>query len=386
MIGDSAGWSLGPTAAWLLREAWSVPRSTDLVDELCRRLLGEGVPLWRLSLFFRTLHPEVFGDRFQWRRDTGVTAYDAAPRSVVGTPTFVRSPLISLQQGHEPFLRRRLVGPEAQLDFPMLEDLRSEGAADYLAFKMPFQDGSNTYLTTSTDAADGFSDRDVGLLSDIALVLARVAESQAVRSVATRLLDIYVGREAGSRIMGGQIVRGSGETIRAAIWLADLRDFTALTERLPQQELIAVLNDFFDRLAVPVTAEGGEILKFIGDAMLAIFPVRDGDDAAAARHALNAARAALAAMRAPGRAPLRCGIALHLGEVIYGNVGAAARLDFTVIGPAVNVAARIGGLCRPLDRELLVSARFAELCGSVAHSLGRHAMHGVDDPMEVFTL
>jgi adenylate cyclase len=385
MSGDAH--TLSPVAAWLLREGWRIPRSTDLVDELCRRPLEQGVPLWRFSLFFRTLHPEVFGDRFQWRRDTGITLYDQAHRFMTGTSTFASSPLVILAKSGEPFLRRRLADPAASADSPLLADLAAEGATDYFAMPMRFQDGSTTYLTTSTNAPWGFSDVHIERLLEVGGVLARVAEGRAVRSVATRLLDLYVGRDAGNRIMAGQVLRGSGETIRAAIWFSDLRGFTALSERLSRDDLIATLNGFFDRMAGPVVAAGGEVLKFIGDAMLAIFPVRDGDDATAARKAIGAARAALARMAGfagPDGEPLRCGIALHLGEVIYGNVGAATRLDFTVIGPAVNLAARIGGQCRALDADLLVSQAVAMLLDEKPPSAGRHRLAGLAEPVEIF--
>ena len=378
----STGWLLSPLLTWLLRDAWKIRNARQIADEICRRLLAEGVPLWRFNLFFRTLHPELFGDRFQWTREAGRTRYDATPRAVTQSPVFTRSPLLDAGKSGLP-LRRRLTGPEALLDYPLMEELRAAGGTDYLALPMPFSDGSTTFLTVASDAPDGFSAANVALLTDLAVVLGRIAEAVMLRTSAARLLDIYVGHDAGERILQGQIHRGTGETLRAAIWLCDLRGFSTLSDTLPRDDMIRLLNGFFDRMAAPVQAAGGHILKFIGDAMLAIFPVGRGGDAAAARAALGAALKAQAAMAVAGDG-LRCGIALHVGDVMYGNIGAASRLDFTVIGPAVNLAARLQGLCSAQGEAVLLSSDCAALVDTPLEPLGRFAVKGLAEPLDVF--
>ena len=206
------------------------------------------------------------------------------------------------------------------------------------------------------------------------------------------MLDTYVGQHAGKHILEGQITRGSGETIKAAIWLCDLRGFTAMAERQPRDRMIACLNDYFDRMATPVKHHGGEILKFIGDAMLAVFPL---DEDRACERALAAATDARAAMRRwnaerqeQGDKALNFGIALHAGDVMYGNIGTADRLDFTIIGPAVNMTSRMERLCRRLDLDLLVSDSFAKMCASQAslRALGTHQLEDIVRPVELFTV
>ena len=203
-------------------------------------------------------------------------------------------------------------------------------------------------------------------------------------------METYLGRDAARRVLTGQIKRGRGKRICAAILLSDLRDFTAMSDRLPAGEVIALLNDYFDIMATQVHEHGGEVLKFIGDGMLAVFNVGGSlPDAACCQsmHAAIEAVRALTALNLDRTEKLEVGIALHLGDVVYGNIGAADRLDFTVIGPAVNEAARIEGLCRDLDRRILISASFAHGCGCTPLvSLGRHRLRGVGEAQEIFTL
>jgi adenylate cyclase len=210
----------------------------------------------------------------------------------------------------------------------------------------------------------------------------------------TTLLSVYLGPEAGSRVLAGSVRRGDGKTIAAAIWLCDMRGFTRISETLPADEVIQLLNDYFETMAGPVTDHGGEVLKFIGDAMLAIFPIADDlDRDRACRIALVAAEEALARLDAVnaarcerGQPEIGVGLGLHTGAVMYGNIGAPERLDFTVIGPAVNLTARIEDLCRPLGRRLLASERFASPCGSELVSLGFHRLRGLAEPQEIFGL
>lgn len=220
--------------------------------------------------------------------------------------------------------------------------------------------------------------------------MATIIEARLTRRIARTLLDTYVGRRAGERILSGQIIRGTGETVRAAVWYCDLRGFTALTEQLPRDRLIATLNAYLECMAAPLERYDGKILKFMGDGMLAIFPIAQKDAHCRALNAAIEAREAMAQLNARrgarNESALGFGIALHAGKVMYGNIGAPTRLDFTVIGPAVNQTVRIEALCRQLGRQILVSSTFVLDCPIELVSLGRHVLRGVAEPAEIFTL
>jgi adenylate cyclase len=250
----------------------------------------------------------------------------------------------------------------------------------------------------TTNAPEGFSDAEIASVGAVMPILAMIVDSHEWHRLAKSLLEIYLGEDAGRQVLGGSVRRGQATTIAAAIWFCDLRDFTAISNQLPRDEVIALLNDYFDAMARPVHAHGGEILKFIGDAMLAIFPMQDDlDRDRKCQIALRAAYEAFDALEAlneirasAGRPPLRVGIGLHAGSVSYGNIGAvignSARLDFTAIGPAVNLASRIEGLCKGLNRPLLASKAFASPCGSMMVPLGKFDLAGFPEPQEIYGL
>lgn len=386
---EPSDWTLHPVAAWLLRDGWRRPNRRLLFGEVGSRLNQAGIPVWRMAAFIPTLHPEWFADSFFWNRDGGEARYEQAGHDVQQTPEFNDSPLIEVGRTGQK-LRRRLAGPQAQLDYPVLRDFAGQGATDYLALPVRFSRPQPVFLTFATDHPDGFSEFQIAVLSDLGAVFAPIIEAMATQMVAVRLLDTYVGRNAGQRVLAGQIGRGSGETIDAAIWYCDLRGFTALSDTLPRDRLIATLNDYFDRMGTAIERHQGEVLKFIGDAMLAIFPVAS-DPARACTAAFAAAQEAVAAMdrlngerQSAGDGRLDYGIALHLGDVMYGNIGTSHRLDFTVIGPAVNYAARLERLCRELGRKLVLSSAVATHLGNGVSSAGRHALRSVAEPQEVF--
>ncbi len=377
---------------WLLRIGRLTDSADELLSGLCELLVGRGLPLERVGIHGRVLHPQVSGIRFLWRRGIGSEetryGYD-----VIETGGYGTSPLrVVYEQGAT--LRRRLTGDPAADDFPILAELRAEGLTDYLIAPLEQASGRRQAATWATRNPDGFSPDQIAEILGLLPALAACTESRAQRRLLRGLLSIYLGPSAGERVLAGTIRRGDGETIAAAIWLCDLRDFTAISEILPGDELIQLLNEYFELMAGPVKDHGGEILKFIGDAMLAIFPIADDlDRDRACRTALAAAKKALArldeanaARLARGQMAMELGLALHTGPVMYGNIGAPERLDFTVIGPAVNLTARIAGLCRPLGRRLLTSERFASPCGSELVSLGYHPLRGLAGPQQVFTL
>jgi adenylate cyclase len=389
------GWPRRPGAVldWLVGEARHLRDTARLLGELCDRLVADGLPIARVTVHIRTLHPEMLGERFVWRRppdleEASVTS-ERIGHGMLSSDTYLRSPVRVLFEGAGGF-RRRLDIAESAGDFPLLEELRREGLTDYVALPIRFGDARLHAFTVATDRPGGFGTEELLRIADLLPVLGLVLEIQALRRIGTYLLDTYVGHHAGARILSGEIRRGTGETIRAAIWYADLQGFTEMSERLGRDELIACLNEWFEALAGPIEAGGGEILKLIGDAMLAIFRLESRDACsralAAAAGARRAVRALNARRLARGDEALAYGIGLHVGDVMYGNIGAAHRLDFTVIGPAVNVATRIEELCRAVGTDILVSSDLAAACGCPLPSLGRHRLRGSRLEIEVFAL
>jgi adenylate cyclase len=382
------------TFRWLLREGRGQPTGREVLQGFADTLTGGGFPLLRAFMAQPTLHPQIASIAYRWSRAEPKVEAFTREHDIWQSDQYLRSPMALIYAG-EPMIRRRLFGPDLKLDFPILEDLLAEGATDYAIFGLRRSDGRPlAVISIATDAPGGFSDEQLTGFHTLLPLLSLIVEAIETRLMARSLLEIYLGADAGRRVMGGLIRRGESVTIAAAIWQCDLRDFTAMSNQLPRDEVLAILNDYFDAVTRPVLARGGEILKFIGDSVLAIFPMRDDLDRDGKCHtALAAAEEALEAMRdvnelraSAGKPPLGVGIGLHAGSVSYGNIGAQTRLDFTVIGPAVNLAARITGLCRPLNQKLLASKVFASPCGSKLVPLGHYPMHGFDQPQEVFGL
>jgi adenylate cyclase len=379
---------------WLLRDGRTQPTGRELMRGLGTALAEGGFPLMRMLLAKPTLHPQIASIAYRWARGTPDVESFTREHDIWQSDQYLRSPMALIYAG-EPMIRRRLFGPNLKLDFPILEDLVAEGGTDYAIFGLRRGDGRPlAVISIATDAPGGFTDDQFTGFQTLLPLLSLIVDVIETRLTAKSLLEIYLGGDAGKRVMGGLIRRGESVTIAAAIWQCDLRDFTAMSNQLPRDEVLAILNDYFDAVTRPVMARGGEILKFIGDAVLAIFPMRDDlDRDAKCLTALQAAEESLEALRdvnelraSAGKQPLSIGIGLHAGSVSYGNIGSQTRLDFTVIGPAVNLAARITGLCRPLNQPLLASRAFASPCGSKLVPLGHYPMHGFDQPQEVYGL
>ena len=377
--------------AWLLGEARFLPNGPAALKELSHRLNAAGLQLSRASFHVRTLHPQLFGIGFYWHRDVDEIRTFQAPHGIRETDLYQRSPMRLIFDKDADELRQSLEQPDADFRFPLFAELKEAGHTDYLALALTFSDGKTHGSTWMTDRPGGFRDEEIAIIKSILPVFSLLIEIHLNRRIAANLLDAYVGHDAGERILSGQITRGSGETIPAAIWFSDLRGFTAMSETTERDELLNRLNQYFDVVAEPVTERGGEILKFIGDAMLAIFPLADDGACTKALAAAIEAEAALGALNRERRArreeALQCGIALHVGEVMYGNIGSSTRLDFTVIGPAVNLASRIEGFCKTLGPSILLSDDFAKGCtaGSALRSLGRHRLRSVARDVELFT-
>jgi len=376
---------------WILGEGPHIDSEVELFDELCWRLLGDGVPLWRATLHMGTLHPLIRGVGARWLRELKIIEEFRILHGNEATREYLQSPIRASIERGTPF-RRRLV--QDTPEYPLLSKLRKAGATDYFALALNRTFRLFPVVSWATDRPSGFSDADIAALEEINPALAAIVETRAVRRISGNLLDTYLGPQAGRRILAGQIRRAEGERLRAVIMMTDLRGFTALSDQLPGDEVIELLDDYFDAIATPIENRKGEILKFIGDGMLAIFPAEDDDDfSQSSVHALEAATEGLARLdavnqmrRRVGRTELRIGIGLHLGEVIYGNVGSASRLDFTVIGPAVNLASRIEDLTKRFGRPMLFSSAFARICPRPLVSLGLQPVRGLSEPEEVFGL
>ena len=365
-----------PVIRWLMTEGRHITDAKSFLECFAARLRDARVDVSRITTGVPVLHPQLFSVSSLWERDKGVTErrYRVDPSQ---DAILANSPIRSAYDGN-PF-RSRLTTAAEQPEFPILTELRSVGVTDYVVLPVPFSDGTNKALSLATTRVDGFSDDEIALFEAMTPALAVNLEIQALRRMARTLLDTYVGRQAGGRVLAGQIRRGMGETINAVIWLSDLRGFTSLSESSPRDELIEMLNCYFGPMCDAIEASGGEVLKFIGDSVLAIFPI-ERDAAAACRRALEAAHAAKASIEAEAAsgAPLiHYGLALHVGDVMYGNIGGTAQLDFTVIGPAVNLTSRIESLCKDLQRSPLLSAEFVRASGVRAELLGEFALKGV---------
>ena len=376
-----------PIVAWLEDGARSAPRADSVLGELCGRLLERGIPLWRVAVFVRTLHPDFMGRAFFWQPGTEVRVQTAS-YELMETAEFRDSPVVAVYKTAQA-IRRHLDDPNCPDDFPILRDLRGQGATDYIAFPLFFTDGSIHVATWTTKHKGGFTAREFADLESVIAPLARVAEVRALQRTTQNLLNTYIGNQAGERIMAGKIRRGDVEAIRAAIWLSDMRGFTTLSERLPPKELIALLNRYFDAQVPAIHEGGGEVLKFMGDGLLAIFPIADeGDAAAVCRRALACALAArdrIAELpRTEDAEGTRFGLALHTGEVMYGNIGGGNRLDFTCIGPAVNLAARLEKVAAKIGATIVASADFARhLPGELVHR-GEFPVAGFAAPQTVY--
>ncbi len=379
---------------WLVEQGVLRPKFETLIEEYCQRLVTAGLPIWHAYFTSLTLHPTTATIGCLWHRDSGVErkSYTHEDARFGGWEKY---PLHFMFKNRSSFLRRRLMGPDAVLDFPQLEELKKHGATDYVGQLTEFgldgaPDRKTGFLASwSTDRSSGFSDPDIAALEYLQPRLALALQSRISYEIEVNLLNTYVGPDAGRRILAGEIERGKGKRIRAAIMISDLSGFTEMSDRLPSEQVFGHLNDYFGIMATEVQKQSGEVLKFIGDGMLAVFDIEGSarDKACCqAIHAAIGAANALATLNQDQTEKLYVRMALHLGEVVYGNIGAADRLDFTVIGAAVNETARIEGLCRALDRQILTSASFASSCTcKPLISVGLHHLRGVSKSQELFT-
>ncbi len=394
---------------WAVGEGLRGAEAAPLFDGLCQRVVNAGVPLWRGFAGIKTLHPQWGGYTYTWRRDLNAIQPAQMERGEEYEQEVLNSPFGFLIRQIEAraagdsweHLRRRLTGPEVQFDLPVLDKLAAAGATDYFAELVSFGLGGDPSRGTgigysfATDRPEGFHDDDLVLLKAVLPVISLAMMTHAGHTIASGLLAAYLGADAGRRVHAGAVERGSVESIRAVLWYADIRAFTAIADTTPGPVVIELLDEVFETLTAALRPRGGQVLKFLGDGMLAIFPFEDATREQICRRALDAAAEAMravdrlnAARHQAGKPAAAVDLALHLGEVLYGNVGAVHRLDFTVIGPAVNEVARIEALCEPLGRKVLVSADLAKAVGDSCRlePLGRHTLRGVRDAREIYGL
>ena len=376
-------------SGWLVAEAWKIGSEEQLIDRFCRCLQDAGVPISRMTIIIPALHPQVFATVLVWRHDAGAKTIHE-PHDILHTPRFKDSPFALILRGAGG-VRRRIERPETKLDFPVVRDLKAEGATDYIAMPFRFSDGQLNVMSMTSFAPGGFSTDHLGRVFEVLPALARHFEVFAQRRTAVTLLKTYLGHRTGERVLAGQVKHGDGERIHSVIWFSDLRGSTQLSKTMPQDAYLTLLNRYFYCLAGAVIERGGEVLRFIGDAALAIFPISGSDARDACRQAIEAAELACQrvedANRAhPGEIPIRFGIGLHLGDVAYGNIGVRERLEFTVIGASANEAARVESLCKTLGRTVIVSSAFAAAYDGKLSSLGRHELKDVEGSQELFTL
>ncbi|HEX5767322.1 MAG TPA: DUF427 domain-containing protein, partial [Burkholderiales bacterium] len=378
-----------PLASWLVDEGWKAGSSAELAERFLKSLRDAGVPVDRSTVIMPTLHPQIFASVLVWRADTPGIRTVFEPHDILYQPKFADSPFAPIIRGAGG-VRRRLEDADCALDFPVVRDLKSEGATDYVAMPFRFSDGQINVMSLTSFAPGGFGSAHLGELYEVLPLLGRLFEVHAARRTATALLETYLGRHTGERVLKGLVKHGDGEQIHAVIWFCDFRDSTPLSKSMGRQAYLRQLNRFFYCMAGAVLEAGGEVLRYIGDAVLAIFPISGNEDEACER-AVRAARLAesrIAEMNAkhPDRAPLRYGIGLHLGTVTYGNIGVPERLEFTVIGAAANEAARVEGMTKDLKKPVLTSAAFAGAYQGGLVSLGKHLLKGLEGEHELFTL
>ena len=401
MIGAMTEAEIAKLASWLVKLGLEGRPETVLVEGFCQRAVAAGVPLARVIVFIDTLHPVHEGRAFRWDREKPEATLTEYGRSNEGEAAerWRTSPWFRMLEDGDSLLRRPIAA-EGDLEFPMFADLRTAAITDFVAILNRFAaDGAigemdSFYSSWMTDRVEGFTDDEIAALKRLTPFLGLAIKSVSLARIAETLVETYLGRDAGRRVLRGRIARGVADRIKAVLWFSDLRNYTRISDTSPPEQIIPLLNDYADAIVSAVHEHSGDVLKLIGDGVLAIFPAEDRARAcAAALDAAKEAREAVAALNvrraAEGLPTTEMYLGLHLGVVFYGNIGSKERLDFTVVGPAVNEVSRIAAMCRTVDQPILISSAFAE---SVAveqrrfASVGRFALRGVGKPQDLFTL
>jgi adenylate cyclase len=385
--------------AWITEAGLAGQDETATLTGFCERALALGLPLARANVVIDTLHPIYEGRAFTWTQKSKETHLTEFGRSDERLDLWERSPFYRLELSGESFLRRRL-NAETEGEFSIFSDLRAEGMTDYLAITNRFAaegiigDMDCVYSSWATDAPQGFRDSDVDDLSRLMPMVALTLKSASLTRIAGTLVETYLGRDAGRKVLGGRIGRGVADRIEAVLWFSDLRNYTRISDSADPEQIIPLLNEYAGAILSAIHEHEGDVLKLIGDGTLAIFTAADRASAchAALTAALDARRAVALVNERRIAASLPTTdmyLGLHVGEVFYGNIGSEERLDFTVVGPAVNEVSRIASMCRSLDQPLLISSAFASAIDEpkkLQVSVGRYALRGVERPQSLFTV
>jgi adenylate cyclase len=380
----------GDVVHWLINDTRDERFVDNIFAELCLRLQRAGIPVKRATLHIMINHPQWLGARFVWADgmdevEIARIAYDVRERS-----EYIASPANEIQDGANEVREHLERDPSLGRKHTVYDEMRARGLTDYVAWPLYHTLGKRHMVTFATDRPGGFGDAHIAGLLKLVPALALVSEIRVKNRLARTLLETYVGSHAGELILAGATRRGSGTTVSAAIMICDLRDFTKISDNWPRDDVIDLLNGYFDAMSEPIARHGGEILKFIGDGLLAIFPLSEPAACANLLHAVTEARQAMVALNEKngetGRAPLNYGIGVHVGDVMYGNIGSRTRLDFTVIGPAVNMASRLETLTKQLGKPVLLSRAFADFVKSDfdLERVGEYPVRGFNDPIELF--
>jgi adenylate cyclase len=377
---------------WIITEGRLEPDLGRFVDQVMNRAVAAGLPIYRFYIGLQVVHPQMVATGVLWRRGEG---YQEVPRlhGILTSSAYLGSPMQEVRNSGQPV--RYCLEDVPESAHTVLHELKAGGSVDYIAFPMRLSRAVSLPVASfSTDRKGGFSEEDVADLKRLVDMMGAEAEIFIYRSISETVTDTYLGHIVGEQILSGQIKRGDGKEINAVLWFSDLRDFTGLNERMSAPDLIELLNNYLQLVGDALKENGGEILKFIGDGVMAYFPAEDAlflpqvtnNAIAAARRLIDDIEAANEARAAGGHDPVRFGIGLHVGPVTFGNIGTEDRLDFTVIGPAVNRAARLESLTKQLGVPVAASAEFNAACTIPLKSVGRHTLRGVPEPVEVFTL
>jgi len=356
------------TLDWLVTGTKDERFIDEIFVELCNRLRASGISVARGVLAFRIRHPQWLGARILWKAGMSEAEIVTYGYGSENTPEYLNSPIRDIHQGASEIRHRLNVDAIDEAGYTIYEELRSEGLTDYCAWPIEHTFGKRHVASFSSDRPGGFSDEEIVALKNLLPALALVSEIRLKNRMTRTLLETYVGPHAGEKILNGATTRGSGMTVGAAILICDLRNFTHISDLWPRDDVIELLNGYFDAMCDPIEEFGGEILKFMGDGLLAIFPLSNPDACGNLLKAIARAQRSLIALneinRQKGHDPLGYGIGVHVGDVMYGNIGSKTRLDFTVIGPAVNIASRLETLTKETGRNVLFSEEFVRMAGN----------------------
>ncbi|MDE1465208.1 adenylate/guanylate cyclase domain-containing protein [Spartinivicinus poritis] len=384
-----------PVVEWAATSIIDVNAPSEWVQKLVEQMLQASLPLERVRILHQILHPQLSGISYCWTRTSADVVVNKATQGLLERDSYLLSPFHPVCNGETTLIHRHLEHINEPLDFPILSELKAQGMTDYLVLPLNFSEGEIGAISLATNRTNGFKEHEIKRIQQIVRAATRGLEILIRHETALSLICAYLGNTTGKRVLSGMVQRGEGETIDAVIWFSDLRKSTKLSEELPADEYLALLNQYFDCLAGAVLNQGGEVLRFIGDAVLAIFPVDKQNFTSwetAAKNALIAVKdaelriAVLNEIRAKDNLPpISYGIGLHSGPVHYGNIGTSGRVEFTVVGKAANEAAKIESLCKPLNQKVIVSEPLTQYHQGAWINLGKHQIPGTNTELSLFT-